>query len=373
MNSKTCKKKVSKRTNTKNGGNINQQRISCKSVILDNRLDRCNYIINKFLNASKWNSILYYIDNKYIKLDKIILNFDKVIGEGSFGKVILSSINHNNKIYNISIKIIKINNDINLLKSEINLIKRASYFLEKKINPHFLFYYGYIMFDEYVVIIFEKLSGSVMDKTMENILNTVQDPNKYLSNLQNIVTQIFLSIFSFHKFTGHYHNDTKFDNFLYIYDETVKNNNNYYIYEYNNKKYYLPCTNFVIIIADYGFARQINNNNIIYSPAIGRNPFNEKYSAKYTNMIVDYVSVIDSLYIFKYNIQDIIKKFLNDVKNFLLNFDNNYINLIKNVNDVNKYENLLLEKLIEQPWFKLKRTTQQNVINNKNPYKLVNY
>lgn len=368
MNSKTCKKKVSKRTNTKNGGNINQ-RISCKSVILDNRLDRCNYIINNFLNASRWKNILYYID-KYIKLDNIILNFDTVLGEGSFGKVVLSSINHNNKIYNISIKIIKIikiNNYINLLKSEINLIKRASYFIEKKINPHFLFYYGYIMFTGYVVIIFEKLSGSVMDKTMDIILNK---KNEYLFNIQNIVTQILLSIFSFHKFTRHYHNDTKFNNFLYIYDETVKNNN-YYIYNYNNKNYYLPCTNFVIIISDYGFARQINNNNIIYLPDIGHNPFNEKYSAKYTkkytNMIVDYVSVIDSLLILKYNIQDI-NKFLNDVKNVLLSFDNKNINKIKNVNDVNNYENELLEKLIEQPWFQLKGTTQQNVINNKNPY-----
>lgn len=396
MSSKTKKISKSIKNRITNYGGDNTGK-SCESVNLKTRLNDCNYIIKKFFNDfnthinnlnNEINTInklsLIYSDNGISVINQhnekkfLLFRFGRTLGEGSFGKVILSNIkDRNNKEYNISIKIIKINNDIGLLNKEIFLIRKASYFLEKKKTPHFLFYYNRIISNQHAVIFFEKLSGSVLDNNMNNILNI--DKKNYLFNIQNIVTQIFLSIFSFHKYIGHYHNDTKFNNFLYIYDKHITNNMFYYKYIYNNKKYYLPCTKFVIIIADYGFAESMENTNIIYLPTIGFNDFNIKYlhkrdqPQKYTNLIVDYLSVIDSLL---YYYKDV--AFLKDVKQFLLKFNTYSLTFYENhKNDkdfINKIENVLLYQLIKQEWFQLKPYTNnlnENFVINKNaPYNL---
>jgi hypothetical protein len=69
--------------------------------------------------------------------------------------------------------------------------------------------------------------------------------------LYNLLLQAFLSIGTFHNFTGYIHSDCHLRNFLYI-DNTESQG--YYHYTFDNKSYYLKSCKYNVMINDFGLS-----------------------------------------------------------------------------------------------------------------------
>lgn len=293
----------------------------------------------------------------YIQLTNI-----QIISCGETGTI------YNAKLENHDV-ILKLQNSI--IKEEQIMINLNVYLSNKKFyNPHFIYFYKKLtcnnnirtycnnrsvkqkIYSNYVIYAIEKFDKSLINYLQENI--EILDIKK----MKNIITQIIISIYSFHKYTKNYHNDTNCGNFLIKHNAIA--NNKYNMYIYNTTQYVIKSSDLHISISDYGMAKSINIFENIYNLDPRHNSIvkttlfydyyfiliiiisilsNKKLSNKNINITINYIQ----------SIINIIKKY----DNYLFNMANtniiNNLNILYNIQklDYNFFNTLINKKLID--------------------------
>lgn len=347
METVTCSNKKSK------------DRIFCNQTIftelfkrIKNKINTCN-IRNDGKNGNCGNSVCS-INNgqKSCDINEFQLNY---ISSGLYGTTFNTTITINGKNYDI---ILKIQELTKTSRSELQFIKKMSSII--RLNPHFVKYYNGFTnsnaitlfnkrapnnmkkIDIYEVLFVEKFKGDVeylsQSKDIQ-LLNSIEIQ-------KNLLSQIILSIFSFHNYSDHYHNDTHSGNFLYAINDNV--HNDYYEYKFQNKKWYLKKTPLKIAIWDFGYCQPINSTKVHYTDDI-------KMNVKPSMMFYDYSRILFSIhFLFSKNQNfkvfcEIIQQILNIVQKYDKMLLNNFKEKkIKNTNDVRHFEYLFFNELINK-------------------------
>lgn len=178
-------------------------------------------------------------------------------------------------------------------------------------------------FHKYIkTFIVEKASGafSELKETFEDDFNS-------------IISQIILSIYTFHQYTKCYHCDTHYNNFLY--HELQHDKNTYIKYKLDNDIYKLKLSKYLIILWDYGLAKSMKNADIL------------KYTEN-AHMIDDYYKIFNMINNENYydiHDDDNIDK-IDKILDILEEYDEKLYNFaVKNLNhDLNVQYMLKLEK-----------------------------
>lgn len=301
--------------------------LNCGSYDTQKNRRECNDIIRKHLAISQ-RHIKMNIDNKFIKFNDLLIFIEKLTGQGKYGKAYLSTLKYKNQSYDIIIKQQIVNNKSKelLVNKELQIIQYLSSLVENNVSPHFLHYYNDIStniislssqptatntinnFNEYIkTFIVEKASG-----VFSELINT-----KIHSDFNSIISQIIISIYTFHQYTKCYHCDTHRNNFLY--HELIQEQKTYIKYKLDNNIYKLKLSNYLIILWDYGLALPIKNTSIL-------SPY------EFTYMIFDYHRIFNIIYNYCNNNaenQDKIDKILN----ILEDYDEKLLNITRKHND----------------------------------------
>ena len=336
--------------------------------------------------------------NKHIIINGKNLNLSKKLAEGAYGITYLTSINYQNKDYEIIIKINK-NNDNHSLNNEKILLENLSLLVDNQLSCNFLYLYKTINCVNTNDFLIEKASGS-----LEGLLNK----NTEKIDFRSFATQIIMSIFTFHQYTKCYHMDTHFNNFLY----NDINQKCYIEYKIFGKVYKTLISDYIFILWDYGLSEPINNSSLIYNNE-------DKY---YLKLIYDYERIFNILlsvfkndkinidYIYRmdytnlkllYDIYIILLQYNDNIKDYLqknlsLSFDKkikyifeqekalintlikknlifhdiNFTN-IKKYND-NPYEPINENKIKMNTNLYVKKNNVQDIFTNKRPFKITN-
>lgn len=243
-------KKTNKFLKSYSGGLNN---IICSKKI--NHFDRkiCNDKITKKLQIQNINNInlqeIHKNDKNKLSLhllyktntNEIQLSLD-YISRGANGSVYNTNIQiDNDNTYEFITKISRSSND-----KYVNEQLMTAKFFEK--SPHFLYYYGGFIdtVNRTINIFLEKADNTITTLLKENT-NT-------FFNIENIYIQIILSIYTFHKNFGYYHDDTKLDNILYIKN---KYNNNVFKYKFDKNIYIVKNIENIVILSDFDVIIQI--------------------------------------------------------------------------------------------------------------------
>ena len=252
--------------------------ILCSAKLNHTARTECNNIIkNNIKNIQCNNNNKCFINDAELITEKI--------GSGANGEIFAISINISNESYTFVLKKGKINTDI-LIQG---LLDNNNVFAN---SPHFLYYYQ----NNNNLLILEKANGSLTTLFKDTNLN---DPD-----IMNIFCQIFIAIYTYHKYIGYYHDDTKLDNILYIKNDTT----NTIIYKFNEYIYILPKTNYIVVLADFGNSSEMNY-------LISKDFY-------FTAVINDYIYAINSFIDnFFHKINKNISKFLIDLYNICLDTD----------------------------------------------------
>ena len=195
----------------------------------------------------------------YIIMD--LLTLDERIGSQSQCGAIYKTIIKNTIPFNIATKVMKANND-NKLETKLMKAITEQIIITKK-SKHFVIMYCYSLCKElekkranYALANFNEYANNDLEFLLQqkNILE-----NEEL--LYNLLIQAFISIGTFHNFTGYIHNDCQWNNFLYF-DNTENDDDSdmicYYQYSFDGKMYYLKSSKYNLMIYDFGLSININ-------------------------------------------------------------------------------------------------------------------
>jgi hypothetical protein len=362
---------------------------TCKTNNPKKRITECNkIIINKFTNGVEQQCL---IDNNKLEVNGIKIILGKILGKGIFGIAYNSTITINNNIYEVAIKFFEPKADT---ERETILVNYLSKLVIDNISPHFLSIYHNMRCNQ----LFQKDKKNfrnyqmfIMEKADNNIETLLQIKSLNLNEIRNIVTQIFLAIYTFHQYTHCYHNDTNVGNILYMYDNTKDNKLYYQLLQQN---YVLNAGNYLIILWDYGLVEPIINNSIFYDNIFNFDKnilqiiYNNIDINNLTTIIHDYLRIILQIKtLVKSN--DIIL-YLDKIITILLKYNkdicDNFKYMITNKNELNKlfnYETVMILELIQNNHLDIKeaKTSAKNTLSrlfhfsinkNKNPYILNN-
>ena len=375
MNSKESRKqknkKVARVINKIFGG------LDCGTYNTQKERKDCNIILRNKLLSDKPLQCNLISDSIQLNRD-ITINFEKLIGNGQFGKAYLSSISPRKyTTYQFIIKeqTITNGNPIIQIQNELIIAKYLSMLVERNISPHFLYFYTEVPCENTKIIggneiekkrrIKPLLDMSLITKNEEKryfivekatgTLSSLKNSLKY--NFKNIITQIILSIFTFHQYTKCYHLDTHHDNFLL---HEFKNEKNMYMkYKLNNNIYRLNISKYLIILWDYGIAKTMNNTSFLYYNISIQNIY-------WTKLIYDYYRIISIICDDRYYEKNI--EHYKILKNLILIL-NEYNQKIKyklnNLRDMSK--ELQIQTILQIEKELLYRLIQEKIIfNNKN-------
>jgi len=184
-----------------------------------------------------------------------IINLVKKIGTKSkYASIYLTSVPNFHIPFPIATKVMKYNySNVNEINIMLIITKNL---LLTKISRHFLFIYGHCTCSN---IIDERLKLISINELADGDLKMLVNMRKVLQDnelMLNILFQTFISIATFHNIVGYVHRDAHYGNFLYQQNGDI----GYYHYKFNDKDYYLKSCKYNIIIYDYGFAKELNNN-----------------------------------------------------------------------------------------------------------------
>lgn len=183
-----------------------------------------------------------------------IINLEKKFGSRSkYGAIYLTSVFAYDNKFPIASKIMKYNySNINEVNIMINITKEL---ILKGLSKHFLMIYRYCYCSK---IIDDRLKLISINELADGDLKMLVSNRKVIKDdelMLNILFQTFISIATFHNIAGYVHRDTHYGNFLYQQNNEI----GYYHYTFNGKDYYLKSCKYNIMIYDYGFAKEINN------------------------------------------------------------------------------------------------------------------
>ena len=192
---------------------------------------------------------------------KDILTLDERIGSQSQCGAIYKTTIKNTTPFNIATKVMQANID-NKLETKLMKAITEQIIITKK-SKHFVIMYCYSLCKElekkranYALANFNEYANNDLEFLLQqkNILE-----NKEL--LYNLLIQAFISIGTFHNFTGYIHNDCQWNNFLYF-DNTENYDDSdmtcYYQYSFDGKMYYLKSSKYNLMIYDFGLSININ-------------------------------------------------------------------------------------------------------------------
>ena len=337
-----------------------------------NIIDRINYylIIKKYLLTIKDKNNcfrLYDIDNKNNKpiyrVGKNII-LDKQIGSSSVHGIVFlsyfkSNIKYGNKFDKLNKFAVKITNQSNENKNEINVLNKLTKLVIDFKCPHFPISYGSFNcnnpniksnnpdINEVIKKYDKKLFPELIKKNNSYLIQINELASGDLSNnlisglnkdIFNTLTQVLISIMFFHYYTKSYHKDLHAGNFLY---HKIKPGG-YFHYNIYGTDYYLENKGYLWVIWDFGLIE----------------PFNKSKSA----INYDFNHILDTLYYYEYKLtddeEDKIEKLLNDI---IYKYNKIYdTNLLENIN-----KEILDYLLLNVASFTTNKPL--NIINNK-PY-----
>jgi len=366
---------------------------TCKSNNPKIRIDACNKVIKNSLRSS--NNLQCLVNNS-ITINEIKIKLGSVLGEGNYGIAYNSSMLINNKSYDVVVKFIELQQDT---EREALLIEYLSNLVINNISPHFLASYhstfcnkpfqrNIKLFKNYKMLIMEKAEN-------RNLMQLIQVTQLTYKDIQNIITQIFLAIYTFHQYTHCYHNDTHLGNILYMYDTTKANK---YYYQLKEDKLVLNASNYLMILWDYGLAEPILNNSIYFDGIfqLPREHVNKIYSSvrnKLTNseshminIIHDYLRVVLQIKQFLKRPTTEVIAYLDKLIDLLIQYNNNFHIKISQIqlNTILNYDTELISDLIKNNLLSVRTSTKISATNklsrlfrfstskNKNPYALNN-
>ena len=188
-----------------------------------------------------------------------IINLEKKIGTKSkYGTIYLTSIPNLLGIYPIASKIMKNDKDNNREIQLMTFITKN--IILNKLSKHFLMIYGHCACSKNIAAKLKLLS---INELADGDLKMLTNKREILNDdelMFNLLFQTYISIATFQNMLNYVHRDAHYGNFLYQENNEI----GYYHYIFNGKDYYLKSCKYNIIIFDYGFANEINNqiNNI---------------------------------------------------------------------------------------------------------------
>jgi len=231
--------------------------------ILENRIKYYKYLLNYIKNIKRDECVKKYVENnntKYSIDDKLFLI--KKIGTDSVNALIYLTVLKNVLGGNLlAAKITPIDKD-NL--KEINIMDELTkkVIIQRK-SKHFLMMYKYFVCSK-------NIRNSVSDSKRLIAINELAhgdlkmliEDRKIAGNnelMYNLFAQTFLSIASFHKLAKNYHNDAHYGNFLYQKNKEI--GYYHYVSSNNKKNYYLKACEYNIMIYDFGYCEDIQQDN----------------------------------------------------------------------------------------------------------------
>ena len=232
---------------------------------MKSRINRYNLIQSTLLKIKKDFTVDTCLEKDYynqiFKLQttykiKDIITLSNKIGSQSAVGAIYKTVIHDNPI-NIATKVMSASSG-NKLETKLMKAITEQIILTKK-SKHFLIMYCYslcqaIINSTYALANFNELAVN----DIHHILNKKKLDKR--DEIYNLIIQSFLSIGTFHNFTGYIHTDCHSNNFLYT-NNTENKENGYYHYVLDNKNYYLKSCKYNVMIYDFGHSKHIRMNN----------------------------------------------------------------------------------------------------------------
>ena len=218
--------------------------------LLQNTLLKLNNILNT--NTCLDKKLNSYDNKSYTYKIKDIITLSNKIGSQSEYGTIYKTVIHDNPI-NIATKVMSASSG-NKLETKLMKAITDQIILTKK-SKHFIIMYCYslckaIIKSEYALANFNELALDDINTLI------IKEQIENRDELYNILIQIFLSIGTFHNFTGYIHTDCHTKNFLYI-KNTENKYNGYYHYIFNDRNYYLKSCKYDAMIYDFGLSKNI--------------------------------------------------------------------------------------------------------------------
>lgn len=209
---------------------------------------------------------------------KDIIHYDKRIGSASEYGIAYGNVGQKLfKLLSFSSKILEVKNST----LEILLLLKMSDLVQNKKTPHMPIIYKVVRCDKpfrdimneegiakyeephrlisdgkYYIIINELATYD-----LANFLKEAHTDNEY----ESVIMQIYISLHTFHKYTGYLHNDAHWGNFLI---HKIKAGG-YWHYKINNVDMYVPNLGYLVVLWDPGLARMITERK--YAPIVDFN------------------------------------------------------------------------------------------------------
>jgi hypothetical protein len=224
--------------------------------LLQNTLLKLNNILNT--NTCLDKKLNSYDNKSYTYKIKDIITLSNKIGSQSEYGTIYKTVIHDNPI-NIATKVMSASSG-NRLETKLMKAITEQIILTKK-SKHFVIMYCYslckaIIKSEYALANFNELALDDINTLI------IKEQIENRDELYNLLIQTFLSIGTFHNFTGYIHTDCHTKNFLYI-KNTENKENGYYHYVLNDKNYYLKSCKYDVMIYDFGLSKNIEMDDEI--------------------------------------------------------------------------------------------------------------
>ena len=280
---------------------VKKERVSSN---IDDRIDYYN-IVKDYINRLKLkhtNNCIhtYKINESYEPTYSVGKNIilEEKLGQGSYGIVFRSYFRPTNKAkrefgktFKLVVKICEITEKNKL---EIDIFNKLTYFTTKKICPHFPISYGYLICNKLNKISYSSISSAISSNNLfyKNSISDyrINDDSTISSNIMdkenlylivneyadtpfsvvlknhdinvkiNTIIQTLISIMFFQKYMNMSHNDTHGYNFLCHFIKP----GGYYHYRIYNVDYYLENLGFLIVINDFGLAKELNYKRFYY-------------------------------------------------------------------------------------------------------------
>jgi len=240
---------------------LNDVKMNCNNNHDETSKNNCNRITKKYINSAEFKNL------------KLTYEY---LANGLNGTVLKI-----NEIPHVVVKNIK-------SKVEQNVNERIMKYNAAIHSPHFLYVYGVDYSNDHFNLFFEKADG--------NITQLINGINLHKFNIENIIIQIILAVYTLHRNIGYYYVDSKFDNILY----TKLKKNQTYTYAINFEKFTLKNVQYTVHLADFGDAQLISPYVVkALSDGKKRSKLNFESDAAFTYLVLDYLKPLCEILIDK--------------------------------------------------------------------------
>jgi hypothetical protein len=279
--------------------------------------------------------------------DKLFFNDYSVkiknkIGQGVYGTAYLTQIYDKKNYYDIIIKKkVKKNKDYDDNDEDLKSFMLSD-IVQQFCSPHFLYFYDNLICEnQHNLLLMEKVNGTVYDEIYDKKERDVTKVkyNIFQPYLKNIISQIIISIFTLHKYTNCYHNDTHLGNIFVIEYNNIPTT--FLKYNFNNIDYELELSKYLVVLGDYGLLDFMSESSFIY----GRQTY-------FLTIIYEYIRPLNGFLSNTSDAKDIYlsktdKKFIIDILKILLKYNKNIKTDLETNSNMSKQYNLDYIKHVE--------------------------